>query len=505
MNGASASARAEDSWVRRGSRRLVRWARAPEYRKLRWILLAGLLVRLVLAPLTSWAVDTPGFILSGLSALYYGNPYDSTTWFNPPLGPFLAAPFLSIPAAILGPQTLFPVISAITPMVEVTGADASVVPVPAALLAWKLPLILSDLGVALLLWRLMGRYGPTRPVSRELVVAAWFLNPLVIWASSVHGEVDTLAALFTLGALAMLAGRQWWLAGLLLGLGILSKGYPVALVPLAATAALFGAPGGWQLRARLRDLGLLAAGLAVSLLAFFPFLVDVLGSLELKAESTIFGGISVLAIFNSASPRGTSGAYFEFTTQPSNAVAILSVFRGLEIVAIGAGVLLLAYHLRRGPSTDDAGRLRWLALAVLWALAGLLLAESVPEPEYLIALFAPLLLVMPGARWAAPMLALLSACGIALYWAFLTPFAMFYPLAVDLGPPAIRWVNAMAIGFATTPLVRGAIWLTIGLIGGTTLILLWALAARAMLPQWIRRWVRERFRSRGGTSAPVVP
>ncbi|MCI4368990.1 MAG: hypothetical protein L3K09_05450, partial [Thermoplasmata archaeon] len=60
-------------------------------------------------------------------------------------------------------------------------------PTPGILFLLKLPFILADVGVALLLYAVGRRSGEGRGT---LLAMAWFLNPVVIWASAVHGEVD---------------------------------------------------------------------------------------------------------------------------------------------------------------------------------------------------------------------------------------------------------------------------------------------------------------------------
>ena len=471
-------------------------ATEPRYRVLRWVLAAGLVVRLVLAPLSSWSVDTNGSVLAGISTVYYGNPYLSTTWFNPPLGPFLDVPFMAIPNLIYGPQALFSNVPAIVPVAVRTGVDATPFPIPAALLAWKMPLIVSDAVVALLLFR----EGPKllAGVRGELLAAAWFLNPLVIWASSVHGEVDSLAALFVLLFLLTLARGEWAPAGLFLSLAIFSKGFPVVLVPLAV-AVVIASPrlAERPLRARLVDLGWWAGGFAVPTLAFLPFIPHTFGDVAAKAVTPAYGGISLLGIFNAASPRGRSGPYFAFTTHLAYAGDILGAFRGAAVVGVLLGLLLLIYLLRKEP-VSDRERFRWIALAALAALAGILLADPAPEPENLVGMLPVALLTLPvlsrQRAWAA--YAALSAAGITLYWAFLTPFAMMYPLAAALGTPSVDWVNDVAIGYTEIPLLRGTLWLGSGLIGGTVILLWWGSSLVRLIPH---RWLAA-VRRRGHAS-----
>ncbi len=490
-----------------------RWAAAagrlltdPRHRTLRWVLFAGLAIRLVLAPLTSWDYDTPEFVQAGISTLYTGSPYALSLWANPPLAPFLSAPLLAIPTMIYGPQGLVSAVAAITPVTVQSGVNATLLPLPMALLAWKLPFILADLAVAIALYEFPTWAGLELPISRTVVAAAWFLNPLVIWASSVHGEVDSLAILLLLLALGAAYRQHWISAGLFLGLAIFTKGYPIVLLPALGAAALawpVREPGPW--RHRTGRLGAIALGLGVSALPFLAFLSRTTGVLTSKASNPLYGGISILTIFNGASPRGT-GWYAAVTTAPGNAAATLLVLRALAGVAIAGSALLLGYRLHRDRGGSDPARYRWLLLASLWATTGILLADSAPQPENLVALIPLALLALParGHRRTLIAVALLSAAGTLLYWAILTPLGMMYPLARLLGTPSILWVNGVVLAYIHTPLLRGTLWLIAGVVGGGSVLVLWGVACIALLPEHTLRRMIGGIRRRA-TVSPAPP
>jgi GPI-GlcNAc transferase complex PIG-U subunit len=479
----------------------------PAHRKLRWILAIGLLVRLLIAPLSSWDYDTPGFVLSGVATLYTGNPYATSIWANPPLAPFLAAPFLAVPAGLFGPQSLVTVLSAVAPITAQTGVNATFVPSPAALLAWKLPFILSDLAVALLLFLLPRKTGIALPFSREALTAAWFLNPLVIWASAVHGEIDTLAILFVLLALFSLASDHWLSAGLFLGLAIFTKAYPIVLTPLVAAAAwCWPGPGGGRWKERAQNLLGLAAGAAFSALPFLDFLPQTLGVVQSKASNPNFGGISVLIIYNRITPVQSAGhSLAAFLPSPD---LVLLIFRGLALLAIFGSALLVGYRLSTSDPRRTAMRVGWVILGAIWATAGILLADSVPQPENLVALLPLVLLSVPVTRFRSfqlALLALLSGAGALMYWAFLTPLAMFYPGARLFGASGVRGVNSVVIAYVHSPLLHGALMLTAGMVGGSALLLLWCLAGFRLLPEGLIHRISgvTRRRARASPTPPI--
>jgi hypothetical protein len=474
-----------------------------EHRSLRIIVLVGLVVRLVLAPLTSWASDTPRFILSTVSLLYLGNPYATSLWFNLPLPTFVAAPFLAVPTLLYGPQGLVTVVSAIAPLTIQTGVDASEVPTPGALLAWKLPLILCDVLVGLLLYQLTRRFRDSSGLRPNWVAAAWLLNPLVIWATAVHGEVDTLAALFVLLAAVSLMGERWAPAGLFLGLGVFSKAYPVALIPLAL-AVILARPGARGLIRRLTETGWLSVGLGVSAVPFLPYLPQMLGVLGNRWSIQTYGGVSVLAVFNGASPK-LGGWYGQLTSNLAVAAALLDGLRALALGGILLGALFVVWRMRGTPTTEGE-RFRWILLAILWAIVGVLLSYSVPQPENLLGVIPPALLLACLTRWTLGVRCLLalSGAGVLLYASLLTPAAVFYPLARLLGPPAVLWVNGVVLAYIHAAPLQGSLWLTAGLLGGGVLLGLWVASGILLMPEELRMRMRKLVK-RDSSSNPSSP
>jgi hypothetical protein len=218
-------------------------------------------------------------------------------------------------------------------------------------------------------------------------------------------------------------------------------------------------------------------------LPFVRFLPQTLGILNAKATNPNYGGISVLAVFNAASPRG-SGWYFSFSTNLTTAAELLTVFRWLAFVAIGAGVLLVGYRLLRSTPPDGSRPFRLLLLGAQWAVAGVILSDPVPQPENLIALIPLGLLTLPqrSPRRHLAVLAALSGAGTLLYWAILTPLGMLYPLANLLGRNSVLWVNSVVLAYVHTPLLQGSLWLVAGLLGGASILFTWTSSGRQLMP-----------------------
>ena len=440
-------------------------------RALRWILLLGFAVRFALAPLTSWGVDTPSFILADLGLLYTGSPYTSSLFFNPPLGPFLEVPFLAFATLFASPQALVPVVSAVAPAAQATGMASVLVPTPLALLMLKTPLILIDGGSTLLLFLLVRQR--SGEAAAKVVAAAWFLNPLLIWSTAVHGEVDGIAACFTLVFLWALERRYVTVAGAALSLAVFAKPFVVGVVPLGLAFLAVGA--GSELLSR-RDRALMVARFAggglIGALPFVIYIPALLAQLSQSANNPLLGGMSPLILFNGAVPK-LPGAWGSWQNR-ATAGDLLVVFRALALVAVAGSVLLLLLWKRnRRLSRLGADTLAVLAFASLWAIVGVILSDSVPESENMIPPLALLLLAIPVApRVFRAAYVSLSGAAFGLYMALLTPVAYFYPLAVLLGPSEIALINRVVIAYAST---RGLFsqpgaWLVCGLVAGATLV-----------------------------------
>ncbi len=466
-------------FLARGGRFLRRLATAPEHRRLRWILWTGLVVRLLLAVTTAWPNDTAGAIQAAQSVLRFGNPY-ILGWGEPPLVPFLAAPTVALAEALFGAASLLPVVPQLAPLATVTGFSFLVSPSPAALLAWKAPLILSDFLVGLLLYHLAGLLAPSTPDRRTLVVALWILNPLVIWASVVDGEVDSVVALFLLLLFLALIYRWWTVAGLAIALGTFTKGYPFIFLPAALIVAVGPAlariePWAVARRALLR----LAAGIVPVLLVFLVLTSEVIQALTSDFFSTAYGGASFTTIFNPSSPTG--GWYGLVVGSPWAPVVLMTVLRSLAAIGVVAGAAGLArIYARRSSTPRELLRSIWGVL--LLTAASVLLADPTPQPERLLGVLSLLPLgavLVDRRRWIA-LTAALTTSGLTIYAAFVTPLGVFFPTFTRLGPSATQQMIDWVTAYAAVPLLRGSLWYVAGLLGGATLLAAWAFTLREL-------------------------
>ena len=119
------------------------------------------------------------------------------------------------------------------------------------LITGRVPSIVSDLGVVVLVGTVAGAVGESAALRRF----QYACNPLAILVCAVHGQVDPACLLFSFAAFAVvlragprISGRAATAAGILLGLGIGAKTWPVLFAP-ALLLALPSARRRWQFTA----------------------------------------------------------------------------------------------------------------------------------------------------------------------------------------------------------------------------------------------------------------
>lgn len=458
----SASGSSVRRWGRRIRSAATRLWREPRLRGLRWILAIGLVIRLVLIPISSWGQDTPAFVLANLDFLTVGSPYATHVYYNPPLAVYLASPFFLGASWLQSPSSMLVFEPSLLPAASATSMVSALVPSPLALVALKLPLLISDLATAGLLFRVVGQGWGVTAATRAAGV--WWLNPVVLWASAVHGETDTLAALFLVVWVAATAARRPFGAGCALALAAFAKFYPVALLPLAVVLwipSLRRAPGsasGW------RPLGLFCGGLVLATAAFLPLLVPLAGVLPATVAGGAYGGLSLLVVYHGAAHALASAPA---PLGPSFWVAVL------ELVAVGTVAATAVLAWRQRPGGWMSGRPAGLAVAALVVVTAAIVARSSPQSENVVGLAG-----LAAAGW--PVLdrrvrtaaVAVFAAAFALYMVLLTPLAYFLPLATDLGPRAVRTMSSVLLAYlqAPGPWSQGLAWELVGVAGGLALL-----------------------------------
>jgi len=237
--------------------------------KLAAILTIGIIIRLILMPITAHPFDvyawynlSQSIVSDGFTSLQIFPPYHimlvSSAYLYSWLSTFL-------PTGTIAMSTL--------PSALDFYPTLNVLYVPGLLFNFvvKIPFLVSDVLVAFLLYKIVGEFFGGKGLA-EKAVLLWFLNPMLIWISAGWGMWDTLPVLFSLAAFYLLLRGKFEFSAICLSIGVALKFYPLLfLVPivfyLLKTSAVKA-----RLRNSLRFFGVFAAVMMVLILPYIHLL-----------------------------------------------------------------------------------------------------------------------------------------------------------------------------------------------------------------------------------------
>jgi uncharacterized membrane protein len=229
--------------------------------------------------------------------------------------------------------------------------------------------------------------------SRRWTALLVALAPALILASFINWDLIAMS-LATLG-MAAWAGRRPALAGLLLGLAVATKFYPVLFFgPLLLLCLRAGRLRAFWLAAGSAALGWLAANLPVALAA--P------------------GGWATFYRFNAsrAADWGSIWYFFEAERWPVVGSLSLSVLNMVSLAVFGVAALLIALLTLAAPRRPRVAQLFFLVLAAF------LLTNKVWSPQYVVWL-APLAVLARPRLWSYAMWQLAEVGYFFAIWAYL--------------------------------------------------------------------------------------
>lgn len=271
-------------------------------------------------------------------------------------------------------------------------------------IAVKLPGILMDLADAVLIYAIVRRFAS--PTWATVCAGTFVLNPVTIFISAYWGQVDSVAAGFMLGAVALVLYSEQWsprYATLAIVGAWLSLAYSVLVKPQAAIVGLLllaypFATGDANVRARrlaATGYGLLAALVFADLLAL-PFVPDrgPGGAFIWLFQRYQFG--SSVYPYTTVNAFNLYAVFRSFWQPDSSPITLgplsLGTIGAWGVVLVGAATLLIIgrYLQRR----DDAS---FLEAAMLLTFAFFILATRMHE-RYIFNAFTLLIVLMPLAR-----------------------------------------------------------------------------------------------------------
>ncbi|HTT26172.1 MAG TPA: glycosyltransferase 87 family protein [Thermoplasmata archaeon] len=402
--------------VRRARDRI---AALPDRRWFLFVLGIGLGIRVLLGPFTA-QTDLDTFAESSTSLAYGGSLYTYLIVYPPGwlyilnlLGRLVQVFVPANGIIVVDPNLLrltmfygniFPTTLSVTPYALMEKS-----------LLWSFDLLMSFLLYQIVLeWS-----GSVR--GARMAFALWFLNPLVITATAVHGAYDGIPSFFLLAGIYLLLHRYPLSSGAAIGAGIGLKLFPIVILPLVAL--ILYRQGHRKLGALARSGGawLLGAGGILAVLYWPPNIVR--NSISAVATGPgvgqSFGGFwiySVTSLPGAAGPR--SWLYY-------NAFLISTV----AIIAVVAAVVTVAFLLRRRLGAADSFGPP-VAYAAFLMLVASYTVPTITQAQYLLWTLPWLILVAAMDGRLLPTILWISSLTLVFYYLGLEgPYYLLLPAA----------------------------------------------------------------------------
>lgn len=270
-----------------------------------------------------------GLVAKVLAALLFGSHF-ATKWFAPFLYAFVHGKFAEpwTPFFERGETLAFPYGPGMLGLLSVSWLPALVTSFDPSshigLFLLRVPLLLADLAVLLFLMRWL------RVHAHDALVAYW-LSPIVFYATYVHGQLDLLPTALLCASLYLLFKRKLVAAAVVFGLSLATKGHLVIAVPFVAVFLHRQRRGVLSFAAITV---LVAASLYALPMTHPAFRAMVLGSAEAKKLWTVvvpFGSVSLYA-----APGVVAVALLRFASYRKVNRELLLMFLGALYVALVA-------------------------------------------------------------------------------------------------------------------------------------------------------------------------
>jgi len=270
-----------------------------------------------------------GLVAKVLAAMLFGSHF-ATKWFAPFLYAFVHGKFAEpwTPFFERGETLAFPYGPGMLGLLSVSWLPALVTSFDPSshlgLFLLRVPLLLADLAVLLFLMRWL------RVHAHDALVAYW-LSPIVFYATYVHGQLDLLPTALLCASLYLLFKRKLVAAAVVFGISLATKGHLVIAVPFVAVFLHRQRRGVLSFAAITV---LVAAALYALPMTHPAFRAMVLGSAEAKKLWTVvvpFGSVSLYA-----APGVVAVALLRFASYRKVNRELLLMFLGALYVALVA-------------------------------------------------------------------------------------------------------------------------------------------------------------------------
>jgi len=184
----------------------------------RYIVL-GLLVRYVIGLFTYWPPDISVWYKTSLNILNGNGIYGRGYFSYPPVWGYCLTFFVFIGSLFVNPYSFGEYLK------------QQLITSPKFQFLWKTPILISELLVGYILYRIVLDF--TKDIRKaQGAFLMWYLNPFVFFINAVVGQFSSLCLLFLLLSLCFLLEQCFFLAGITLMFGIMTKLFPIYFLPL---------------------------------------------------------------------------------------------------------------------------------------------------------------------------------------------------------------------------------------------------------------------------------
>jgi Gpi18-like mannosyltransferase len=313
-------------------------------------------------------------------------------------------------------------------------------------LTYKLPLILADYLCAVLLYRFVRKIRDEGSGRRVFIL--WFLNPFVIFVSSIYGNFDVLAVFLTLLALYAMYSRRYLSAGLAVGLGVSIKLYPLYL-GLFCFAYLVGhvimnLGTRDDLMDRLKSPIKFIAGaiggassIVISILLNPSLMVFING----RMSNNDMGGINIWGLL-----RTGNVLFNETSALPQDEFTLVNTVTSYLMFLILFLILLRVFIMLRSSHERHEEQMIFGSMSVFVVL---LLFQPVTHAHYLLWALPFLLLCSVYQHRFEHIVFALSVVGVVFWLALQSYMAFLYPLSVYTGVVPTDMINQVVVDYYT--------------------------------------------------------
>lgn len=194
------------------------------------VVLIGIIVRIAIAPIINQNNDVIYWVRIANMADSGLGMYDIEGYhYMPSWGYFVS--FVSFVCLMFGITTFAVPHDELTAVFQYGLPSEVLVPTAGFAVVLKIFLILVDLAVAVLLYRVLSDFTGDKRIAAT-ASAIWFLAPVLVLETAGHAMFDNISALFVLISMVLVHKRRYFLSGASMFLAVMTKFMPLFLIPV---------------------------------------------------------------------------------------------------------------------------------------------------------------------------------------------------------------------------------------------------------------------------------